>query len=226
MHGQWCYRFKFLEEIRLYWLLHVGFREIFKVTWCNQFKFLVLGSINRVFSFVFIQANIFFLKFNRILTKIDISCVKLNTRVLDPPTHSHRLTQIVGRFDIDMWVTSKTNRPSFRLILKLSHALDCLFSVLSGLHASKYKYAFCWIKDHWTWLLSDIVAWDSFWHGTHYLFSDIDAVTATFHVLVNKYFLNIRVAPLIVLRALVRLICLLIFNNFSVFNFPFLNYEQ
>ena len=25
------------------------------------------------------------------------------------------------------------------------------------------------------WLIPDIVAWDSFWHGSHYLFSDIDA---------------------------------------------------
>ena len=26
--GQWCYRCKFLEEIRLHWLFHVGFGEI------------------------------------------------------------------------------------------------------------------------------------------------------------------------------------------------------
>ena len=128
--------------------------------------------------------------------------------------------QTVGRFD--MWVTPKTNRPSFCLILKLSHALDGLFSVLSRLHGRKHKCAFCWMKDHWMWLLSDIVAWDSFWHGTYYLFSDIDAVTATFHVLVNTYFLNFRLALLIVLRALVHLIYLVIFNNFLVFNFPFL----
>ena len=75
-------------------------------------------------------------------------------------------------------------------------------------------------------LLSDIVAWDSFWHGTHYLFPDIDAVTITFHVLVNTYFLNFRLALLIVLRALVHLIYLVIFNNFLVFNFPFFNFEQ
>ena len=147
----------------------------------------------------------------------------LSVRVLDPPTHN--LTQTVGRFD--MWVTPKTNRPSFCLILKLSHALDGLFSVLSGLHGHKHKRTFCWMKDHWTWLLSDIVAWDSFWHGTHYLFSDIDAVTATFHVLVNTYFLNVRLlALLIVLRALVHLIYLIIFNNFLVFNFHFFNFEQ
>ena len=139
-------------------------------------------------------------------------------------TNRINLTQTVGRFD--MWVTLKSNKPSFSLTLKLSHALDGLFSVLSRLHGRKHKCAFCWMKDHWTWLLSDIVAWDSFWHGTHYLFSDIDAVTATFHVLVNTYFLNFRLALLIVLRALVHLIYLVIFNNFLVFNFPFFNFEQ
>ena len=55
----------------------------------------------------------------------------------------------------------------------------------------------------------------------HYLFSDIDAVTTTFHVMVNTYFLNFRLALLIVLRALVHLIYLVIFNNFLVFNFCF-----
>ena len=127
------------------------------------------------------------------------------------------------RFDV--WVTPKTNRPSFCL-LKLSHALDGLFSVLSRLHGRKHKCAFCWMKDHWTWLLSDIVAWDSFSgiEPTTYIY--FQAVTATFHVLVNTYFLNFRLALLIVLRALVHLIYLVIFNNFLVFNFPFFNFEQ
>ena len=48
------------------------------------------------------------------------------------------------------------------------------------------------------------------WNPLYYLFSDIDAVTATFQVLVNTYFLNFRIALLwfcllIVLRALVHL---------------------
>ena len=138
----------------------------------------------------------------------------------NPPTCiNFKHTVCVGRFD--MWVTPKTNRPSFCLILKLSHALDDLFSVLSRLHDRKHKCAFCWMKDHWTWQLSDIGAWDSFCHGTHYLFSDIDAVTTTFYVLVNKYFLNFRLTLLIVLRARVHLIYLVIFNDSLVFNFPF-----
>ena len=32
-YGQWCYRFKFLEEIRLHWLFHVGFGEIRFLKW-------------------------------------------------------------------------------------------------------------------------------------------------------------------------------------------------
>ena len=51
--------------------------QIFKVAWCKQFKYLVLGNIKYVFTrFVFIQANIFFLKLKGILTKTDISCAK------------------------------------------------------------------------------------------------------------------------------------------------------
>ena len=49
-----------------------------------------------------------------------------------------------------------------------------------------------------------------------------DAVAANFHVLVNTYFLNFRLALLIVLRSLVHLIYLVIFSNFLVFNFRFL----
>ena len=136
------------------------------------------------------------------------------TRVLDPPTHTHQF-DTVGRFD--MTVTPKSNRPSFCLILKLSHALDGLSSVLSRLRGRKHKCTFCWMNDHWTWLLSVIFAWASFWHGGRYLFSDIDALTTHFHVLVNTYFLNFRFALLIVLRTLVHLIYLVIFNKFFSF---------
>ena len=48
-------------------------------------------------------------------------------------------------------------------------------------------------------------------------------MTATFHVLVNSYFLNFRLALLIVLRALVYLIYLVIFSKFLVFNFAVAN---
>ena len=132
--------------------------------------------------------------------------------------------QTVGRFD--MWVTPKTNWPSFCLILKLSHAQNGLFSVLSRLHGRKHKYTFSWIKNRWAWLLSNTAVWDSFWYGTHYLFSDKDAVTVTFHVLENTYFLNFRFTLLIVMRVLVHVIYLVIFSNVLVFNFPFFNFEQ
>ena len=59
-----------------------------------------------------------------------------------------------------------------------------------------------------------------------FIFRYIDAVTATFHVLVNTYFLNFRLALLIVLTALDHLIYLVIFSNFLVFNFPFFYFEQ
>ena len=41
-YGQWCYCFKFLEEIRLHWLFHVGFGEIRFLIWL---RFLVFQSI-------------------------------------------------------------------------------------------------------------------------------------------------------------------------------------
>ena len=90
----------------------------------------------------------------------------LKTRVLGPPTHSHQ-------FDTNCGKTQYLSDPfnSFCLILKLSRALDGLFSVLLGLRGRKHKYTFCWMKNHWTSLLSDIAAWDTFWYGTHYLFS-------------------------------------------------------
>ena len=100
-------------------LLYQFWRDcIFKVTWCNQFKFSVFGNIKRVFRwFAFIQANIF-LKLKRILTKINIS-----------------------------WVKSWRARPA--------KVLGCEVANINAL--------FCWMNHHcWMWLLSDIVAWDSF----------------------------------------------------------------
>ena len=96
--------------------------------------------------------------------KLTFHVSNLNTRVLDSPNLLHQFGANYGKIQY-MWVTPKTNRPNFCLVLKLSHALDGLFSVLSRLHGRKHKCAFCWMKGHWTWLISDIVAWDSFWHG-------------------------------------------------------------
>ena len=87
----------------------------------------------------------------------------LKTRVLDPPTHSYQFDTNCGKIRyVTKWPLEKTNRPSFFLIFKLSHALDGLFSVLSWLHGWKHKCAFCWMKDHWTRLLSDLVALNLF----------------------------------------------------------------
>ena len=147
-----------------------------------------------------------------------------NLRLLDTSTHCHKFD--VNCRKIRYVSDPKTNKPSFCLILKLSHALDGLFRALSRLHGRKHKCAFCWMKNHRTWLLSDIVALDFFWYETHYLFSNIDAVTSTFRVLVNTYFLNFRLTLMSVRRALVHVIYLVIFNNFLVFHFPFFNFEQ
>ena len=58
---------------------------------------------------------------------------------------------------------------------------------------------------------------------TRYLFSGVDAVMVTFHVLDGKHMFQtyFRLALLIVLRALVHLIYLVFFNNFLALNFPF-----
>ena len=52
--------------------------------------------------------------------------------MLDPSTHLSRFDTNCGKIQYVSLVTLKTNRPSFCLILKLSHALDGLFSVYLG----------------------------------------------------------------------------------------------
>ena len=145
----------------------------------------------------------------------------LNTQPL--PLIWHKLWE----YSVCEWVTPKRNKPSFCLILKLSHPLDGLFSVLSRLHGRKHKCAFCWMKnnkrDYFQILFLGIL---SSMEPTIYFQRAKDAATVTFHVLVNTYFLNFSLALLIVLRALVHLIYLVIFNNFFDFNFPFFNFEQ
>ena len=77
-YGQWCYRFKFLQEIRLHWLL-VGFGEIRFLKWhdvinSNSWFLAILkdfSDLPLLFKLIF-----FFSKLNRILTKIGTSCVK------------------------------------------------------------------------------------------------------------------------------------------------------
>ena len=70
-------------------------------------------------------------------------CQMLTPECQTRPLTRSNLIQTVGRFDMHMWVTAKTNRPSFYLILKLCHALDGVFSVLSRLHGHKHKFGFC-----------------------------------------------------------------------------------
>ena len=77
-YGQWCYRFKFFEEIRLHWLFNVGFGEIrflksHDVINSNSWFLAILKEFSglSLFNLIF-----FSLKLNRTLTEIDISCVK------------------------------------------------------------------------------------------------------------------------------------------------------
>ena len=90
--GSGCYRLKFLAEIRLHWLFHVGFGEIrfikrHDVINSNSWFWAILREFSGFLLFMLI---FFFLKLNIILTNIYISCVE--TRVLDPPPPlSHQL---------------------------------------------------------------------------------------------------------------------------------------
>ena len=96
-YGQWCYGFNFVKGIRLHWLFHKGFGEIRFWKWLDVIisnswfleilkgfsEGLPLLNLNNWTGF---QANNFFLKLKRILTKIDISCVKPK-RQSDRRTH-------------------------------------------------------------------------------------------------------------------------------------------
>ena len=148
-----------------------------------------------------------------------------NTRVLDPPTHSHQFdTNIVK---IQYVSDPKTNMPSFYLILRLCDALDGVFSVfffLGCMVVININVLFAeWRiteRDYFQILLLGLV---SGMEPTIFINFQIyidAAVTTTFHVLVNT---QLPLPQLIVLKALVHLIIhLVIFNNFLVFNFPFL----
>ena len=162
---QWCYHLKFLEEIRLHCLFHVGFGEISFLKWhdvinSNQFKFLGFGMQY--------QKSFQDCAFKLIISKNWYFMCQILRAECQP---NHPLVSVWCKLWEDLIcerVTPKCKQASFFL----SHALDGLFSVLSRLHGVKQKCTFCWMKDHWTWLLSDIVAWDSFsfWHGTHYFY--------------------------------------------------------
>ena len=99
-YGKWCYHFEFLEGISLHLLFQASFGEIRFLKWCDiiEFKFLVFGNIKRVFRrffFYSIQAtNIFLLKLERILIKVDISCVKWHGNVIQSECYTHPPTRV------------------------------------------------------------------------------------------------------------------------------------
>ena len=92
-------------------------------------------------------------------------CIMSNLNVRVRPTHPFASIWCNLREDL-IYEWPEINRPIFWLI----NTFSCtgwsvslfVFNVLSRLHGHKHKSAFCWMKYHWTWLLSDNVAWDSF----------------------------------------------------------------
>ena len=129
--------------------------------WCNQFKFLVFGNIKRVFRrFALFKLIFFFYKIKKDFNKNQYFMCQILTSECWT-THSPASIWTEGRFD--MWVTPKQTGLVFAYLnIKTFSCTGWSVSVLSRLHSHKYKCTFCWMKHHWTWLLSDIVAWDSF----------------------------------------------------------------
>ena len=106
------------------------------------------------------------------------------------------------------------------------------FSVLSRLHACKYKYAFYWMKYHWMWLLSDIVASEGFfpaWNPIGVFFKN-RCCDSHFPGFAKYTFLQLQACTALVLFAdCTDGSCspnIVIFNNFLVFNFPFFDFKQ
>ena len=121
---------------------------------------------------------------------------------------------------VNVSIPFKTNKPSFCLILKASHALVCSVYHLgininasdeASLNVTSSFRSFIISRNSLIWLLLDIVSSKGFSkHGIQYFFSDIDAAMTSFQVLVNA-FCQLQACTalfclLIVLRALFHLI--------------------
>ena len=156
-YEQCCYRFKFLEGIRIHWLFHAGLGEIRflkgrDVINSNSWFFAILNRFSE--GLPLLKLIFFFLKIKKDFKKMDVSNLLQSAR----PTHPLAL-KCCKLWEDSVWLTSKTNKPSFCVIPKLCRALDRLFrGLLSGLHGCKRKCSFWWMKHHWMGLLSDIVA--------------------------------------------------------------------
>ena len=154
-------------------------------------------------------------------------------QIWTPERYTHlptriNLMQTVGRFG--MWVTPETKRPHFCL-LKPSHALGIVCSVCYlGCMVVNINVLFAEWRitehDYIQILLLGILSGMQI-EPTIFIYFQIyiidAAVTATYLCFGKYVFPNFRLALLIVLRAFVHLIIyLVIFNNFLVFDFPFL----
>ena len=103
-YGKWCYRFKFLEGIRLHWLFHAGFGEIRFLKWrdvinSNSSLFLLFGNINRQLRDILLnRKNHFSLKIKKDFNKNQyFICQILKSECWDPPTHSHQFEANYGK---------------------------------------------------------------------------------------------------------------------------------
>ena len=128
---------KFIEGIKLHWLFHVSFGEINFSKWrdlCNQFKFLAL-AILKGFSEGF----------------------ALDT-ILDTPTQLHQIWHKLWEESICEWPLEQSQTGlvfSYNIkTFSYEHLIVCSVYI-SRLHGRKHKCAFCLMKHHWMWLLSD-----------------------------------------------------------------------
>ena len=154
---------KFLEEIRLHWLLYAGFGEIKFSEWRDvyiQFKFLVLGNNKRVFRrFAFIQVNIFFLKSKRILTKKWY----IMSPILDPAIHLHQIWHKLWEDSICGWPLEHTQTGIiFAYIIKTISWVSVRCIYLGCMVANINTLSAEWSFTERDYFRIDIVPWDSF----------------------------------------------------------------
>ena len=133
-------------------MFHAGFGEIRFLKWCDVINsnswFL---TILKGFSFTAFKLTFFFF-LKKDFNKNWYFICQMVTSDSQSARPIHPLVSIWCKLleeSICEWPL--TNRTSFWPILKLSHALDGLFSVLSRLHGCKHKCTFCRMKHHWAW---------------------------------------------------------------------------
>ena len=144
----------------------------------------------------------------------------LNTRVLNPPPTRISLMQTVGRFD--MWVTPKTNKSSFWVFQNfLMHCMVCSVCYLGCVVVNINELFAEWrITEGDLFLIS-------FWrHGTHCIFTDIDACENHFLCFGKYIFHHLQICSAVCTEDAYSSNTPSNFSNFLVFNVPFFNFER